>query len=144
MASSGFYPLPHSPDSRLRAVTRGPWKLQDGRVHQEVPLPCVESQVSGNNTLIRAYPLTQRSAPQAHVLLWEPLTPGQGPNYKASGPGSVHPRQDIFKGLHTQPPHLQRPAECPLPPSLVIVLGQTVGAPAPGEGAPPQTPLLKC
>lgn len=47
-----------SPTARIAGSEQppaGPGGCRTGRVCQEVPLPCVESQVSGNNTLIRAF-----------------------------------------------------------------------------------------
>ena len=100
--------------------------------------------------------LPERSAPLLPALPWELLTPQQGQNWKASGPGSIHPHKDIFKGpepTYTCTRPAKRPALGDREPSapqlgnkqetgMVVISRQTVGAscPAtPGEGAPPQT-----
>lgn len=137
---------------------RAPGGCRSGRVHQGEPLPVWSPQVSGGDKYIyQSSPLLpERSAPLPPALPWELLMPRQGQNWKASGPGSIHPHEDIFKRpeptyTHTRP--AKRPALGDREPSapqlgnkqetgMVIISRQKVGAscPAtPGEGAPPQT-----
>lgn len=117
VASSGFCSFPHSPDSRLRAATLQALEAAGRKsLSGSTPSHVWSPRPQATTHSYQSFSLTQS------VCTW-PVSCSGSPHARARPKlekqvalGPFYPHQDIFKGLQTQPPDLQRPAECPLAP----------------------------